>query len=187
MPTTDERHAIAFLVTVAVLGAGVRVVQAHNASSALQEMLRAPLDSAHKDSSGAHGNNHVRQVPLAGPSSRAAPEFAHQPSAVTATPAARARLALAAQQRRADSAHRATPPKVKKLGPGAAPIAINVAGVLELQQLPRVGPALAARIVANRDSLGPFASLQDLTRVRGIGSAMAERLSPFVVFTVHGR
>lgn len=163
MPTTAERHAIAFLVAVAVLGTGVRVVQAHHAAEALQEMLRAPVrdTSAVKVTASATAAADVARVA--------------------------ARSALQDQQRRADSAHRATPPPVKKLAPGAPPIAINTATILELRQLPRVGPALAARIVANRDSLGPFSSLEDLTRVRGIGPAMAQKLAPFVVFRPDGR
>lgn len=151
MPTTAERHAIAFLVAVATLGTGVRLLQAHQASQALQSLLRDP----------------VRDSVIVGDT--------------------RARLALSLQQQRADSAHRATPPKVNKLKQGDAPIAVNSASVLELQRLPRVGPALAARIVASRDTAGPFTSLQDLTRVRGIGPAMTQKLAPFVVFSSYGR
>ena len=40
----------------------------------------------------------------------------------------------------------------------------------ELIRLPRIGPTLAARIVANRDSRGPFGSLVQLDRVTGIGT-----------------
>jgi competence protein ComEA len=51
-------------------------------------------------------------------------------------------------------------------------IDLNAATAEELQLLPRIGPALSARIVAAR----PFASLEDLTRVRGIGARTLERL-----------
>lgn len=183
VPTTAERHAIAFLVAVAVLGAGVRVVQAHHASEALQEMLRAP---ARETSAGR------ASAPVTAPAAAArdaAQAEARTEARTEVRNAARTvtRSALHDQLRRADSAHRATPPPVKKLAPGAAPIAINTATALELRQLPRVGPALAARIVANRDSLGPFTSLEDLTRVRGIGPAMAQKLAPLVVFRPNGR
>jgi competence protein ComEA len=47
--------------------------------------------------------------------------------------------------------------------------------------LPGVGPALAERIVVDRQQNGPFAKVTDLDRVRGIGPAMLERLTPFVV------
>lgn len=52
-----------------------------------------------------------------------------------------------------------------------------------LERLPRIGPALAARIVADRDSNGPFGSLDELQRVKGIGPAMAKELAPYVTFS----
>ncbi len=53
----------------------------------------------------------------------------------------------------------------------------------EIEALPGIGPALAARIVAHRDSAGPFGSLGALCRVRGVGPAMVARLRPRVVFS----
>ncbi len=67
--------------------------------------------------------------------------------------------------------------------PPSAPIDPDVATEEELDRLPRIGPALARRIVANRDSLGPFGSLEALQRVRGIGPALAEGLAPYVTFS----
>lgn len=46
---------------------------------------------------------------------------------------------------------------------------VNEATVDELQGLPGVGPVLAARIVEYRDSVGPFATVEDLLDVPGIG------------------
>jgi competence protein ComEA len=60
---------------------------------------------------------------------------------------------------------------------------VDVATAEELETLPRVGPALAARIVANRDSLGAFGSLTALGTVRGIGPAMLRTLEPTVTFS----
>ena len=54
---------------------------------------------------------------------------------------------------------------------------INRASEPELTRLPGVGPALAARIVAAR----PFAAVDDLRRVRGVRTALFERLRPFLV------
>lgn len=62
------------------------------------------------------------------------------------------------------------------------PVAINSADVRELQRLPRVGPVLAARIVAWRQAHGPFRSLNDLQRVQGIGRNTAAQLAPLVRF-----
>lgn len=60
---------------------------------------------------------------------------------------------------------------------------IDRANAAELQALPGIGPALAARIVANRDSLGPFGSLAALRRVKGIGEAKARTLDSLVTFS----
>jgi competence protein ComEA len=46
---------------------------------------------------------------------------------------------------------------------------LNRATAAELASLPRIGPALAARIVADRSAHGPFTTLADLDRVRGVG------------------
>jgi competence ComEA-like helix-hairpin-helix protein len=57
----------------------------------------------------------------------------------------------------------------------------NQASVVELQRLPRVGPALAARIVAHREANGAFRSLADLDAVPGVGPAMLASLAPLVM------
>ena len=46
---------------------------------------------------------------------------------------------------------------------------INSAGASELEELPGIGPSTAQKIIADRTSNGPFASVQDLSRVSGIG------------------
>lgn len=56
----------------------------------------------------------------------------------------------------------------------------NTAPVAELARLPRVGPALAARIVADRESNGSFRTLGDLGRVPGVGDRTLELLAPHV-------
>lgn len=60
--------------------------------------------------------------------------------------------------------------------PGGGVVNINTAGASELETLPGIGPALAARIVEYRDGHGPFASVDDLTDVPGIGPAKLEAL-----------
>ena len=52
----------------------------------------------------------------------------------------------------------------------------------ELMRLPRVGPALAKKIVADRDANGPFGSLSGLDRVPGVGAGLLEGLEGKVVF-----
>ena len=46
---------------------------------------------------------------------------------------------------------------------------INRASAEELEALPGIGPATAQKIVADRESAGPFETPEDLTRVSGIG------------------
>ncbi len=64
---------------------------------------------------------------------------------------------------------------------------VEAAGVRQLEALPRVGPALARRIVEDRDKHGPFRDLQGLQRVKGIGPKLAARLAQYVTFGPTGR
>lgn len=61
-----------------------------------------------------------------------------------------------------------------------APIDLNSATEQQLDELPGVGPATAAAIVAYRSRNGRFASVDDLAQVRGIGPAKLEALRPLV-------
>ncbi|TNE86778.1 MAG: hypothetical protein EP330_20835 [Deltaproteobacteria bacterium] len=61
--------------------------------------------------------------------------------------------------------------------PAPRRVDLNCDGERRLQSLPRVGPVIAARIVAAR----PFAQLDDLERVSGIGPATVARLDGEVV------
>ncbi|MEO8479560.1 MAG: ComEA family DNA-binding protein [Gemmatimonadota bacterium] len=70
----------------------------------------------------------------------------------------------------------------RPLGPRER-IDVDRATVRELQRLPGVGPALAERIVADRQSAGAFGGTRGLARVRGIGPATLERLTPHLTFT----
>jgi competence protein ComEA len=51
------------------------------------------------------------------------------------------------------------------------PIAINRASAKELEALDGIGPVLASRIVTYRSANGPFAAVEDLLKVSGIGAA----------------
>ncbi len=59
-------------------------------------------------------------------------------------------------------------------------LSINRAGVDRLQSLPQIGPKTAAAIVEYRQAHGPFATVDDLRRVRGIGAATVQRLRTLV-------
>jgi competence ComEA-like helix-hairpin-helix protein len=58
---------------------------------------------------------------------------------------------------------------VFKIDPNRSPID-------SLELLPGIGPVLAARIIAYRDSLGRFEKPEDIAKVRGIGSALYEKI-----------
>ncbi len=63
----------------------------------------------------------------------------------------------------------------------SAAVDLNTAGVSELDSLPGIGPAIAARIVAYREKNGPFKRPEDLMNVSGIGEkkflALKDRVS----------
>ena len=64
-------------------------------------------------------------------------------------------------------------------GTGGAPgglVNINSADVAALDALPGIGEVTASKIVADRAASGPFATIDDLDRVAGIGPATIESL-----------
>ena len=58
---------------------------------------------------------------------------------------------------------------------------INTASSEELELLPRVGPALAGRIIEFREANGPFQTVDEILAVKGIGENSFEKLKPFIV------
>jgi competence protein ComEA len=61
-----------------------------------------------------------------------------------------------------------------------SPVNINTAQAEELERLPGIGRALAARIIAFREEYGPFRRAEHLIMVRGIGDRRFRRLRPFI-------
>lgn len=171
MPTPAERQALAFLALVAALGGAARLVQARQFERALESAgLPAPAEAlvaqvAAVDRARDADAARTPRPPARGGASRGARAAATRPAAATRGPAA-------------------SRPS-RGVTPADEPLVVNVdrADVAELDRLPGVGPALAARIVADRDSLGPFGSLEGLQRVRGIGPATAARLAAHVTFS----
>jgi len=107
------------------------------------------------------------------------------------TPAdVQSRSALELQIRAADSARRAGfrkgkhAPPVKSPPKPAGPVDMDVADAAEIESLRNIGPALARRIVADRDSFGPFGSIDGLSRVKGIGPSMVVKLGSSVTFSL---
>jgi competence ComEA-like helix-hairpin-helix protein len=102
----------------------------------------------------------------------------------------KARSALEVQIKAADSARRSGLRKPKRDRPQktppkpTGPVDLDVASVREIEALRHIGPALARRIVADRDSFGPFGSKDRLLRVKGIGPSMVEKLDSSVTFSL---
>jgi comEA protein len=63
---------------------------------------------------------------------------------------------------------------------GKRVVNINTADSAKLSFLPRVGPAVAERIVQYRKDNGPFKSTEDLMHVRGIGEKTYTLLKPYL-------
>lgn len=72
------------------------------------------------------------------------------------------------------------PPRAPKQALSPQSININSAPKAELLRLPGIGESYAARIVEYRQKSGPFASIEDLLKVRGIGPKRLRRIRPFV-------
>lgn len=100
-----------------------------------------------------------------------------KPIAITAAPVDVAAFRAAGKA----LAQQSPPPRSKPLYSKSGPIDINHATEAELEALPGIGPAVAARIVAYRDSVGRFAKIEDLDAVKGIGPALLEKVRPLVV------
>ena len=99
------------------------------------------------------------------------------PTSEVATEAPRA----APRADRAPRAERSPEPRPSKSEARTQPVDVNRATEVELRTLPGIGGVLAARIVEARERNGPFASLDDLRRVRGLGRAKLERLASTIV------
>lgn len=63
---------------------------------------------------------------------------------------------------------------------GDGRVNLNTADVAALDTLPRIGPAMAERIVQWREANGGFTSIEDLLAVPGIGDKMLESLRELV-------
>lgn len=113
------------------------------------------------------------------------------PVAITASPIDVAALrsagqALAAQQaprtpKARSSVRRPEPPPPVRIEPSVGPLDINRASFEEIDRLPGIGPAVAGRIVARRDSLGRYRRIEELDSVKGIGPALLEKIRPLIV------
>src|SRR5689334_19958236 len=163
MPTPAEKKALLFIASVALLGASVRALRAVGTieklpqadSRALQNQLAA-VDSA-------------RRVKAA--------------KGKTAKPRGRHRLPSDTLAEREISSQRRPPNGNPQLALPTSKIDVDIATADQLDALPGVGPVLARRIILDRERRGPFGSLANLRRVKGIGPTLASRLDSLVTFS----
>jgi competence protein ComEA len=64
-----------------------------------------------------------------------------------------------------------------------APVNLNAATAADLEKLPGVGAAMAARILEYRQKSGGFKKVEELMNVQGIGERNFLRLKPLVTVT----
>jgi len=81
--------------------------------------------------------------------------------------------------RAAPRGHVGDAPK-KLTGAGQGQVDLNRATEEELQRLPGVGPATAARIVEYRKESGGFKSVDDLLAIKGIGPKKLEKMRKYL-------
>ena len=62
----------------------------------------------------------------------------------------------------------------------AGKVNLNTATLGQLEDLPGIGPALAARIVEHRQKNGAFKSVEDVMAVKGIGEKNFSKIQGFL-------
>lgn len=76
--------------------------------------------------------------------------------------------------------HKAAPPASQFATQASNLLDINEASAEELERLPGIGRALAARIISYREQYGRFRRAEHLIMVRGIGERRFRHLRPFI-------
>ncbi len=157
MATAGERRILGFLVAMALIGTGARLwgVERFEQGILAEEAVA--------------------------PASGAARALAAQRAAVDSARRAprAAQVSRASRSRPRASTGSRSPPRSAPV----FPIDLNTASSAELEALPRVGPAMARRIIERRERVGPYRTLEDLRHVRGIGPATLRLLDSLVTFS----
>ena len=193
MPTPSEQKALAFVAIVVLLGGAVRVVRAGAppASTPLEQQALARQATAAESAAATQKGAKRRGVRIARPKRGAAPARDRRGGRPGA-PTARCPGRLPPPLPRIDTDIRGNRSAAEKPARGdrgsggngpSRPVDLDHASEGEIEALPRVGPALAHRIVVHRDSFGPYGSLNALRKVKGMGRATLERLAPLVTFS----
>lgn len=180
MATKAEKQALGFLVAVAIAGGVVRAVGVDRFAASPARGVVADRDLGARaladqleavDSARRAGPRRGRARPNAVPRGRPPQNVTDRTGRTSASPDAR-------------SSSRTDRPKPHREDAAlTSPIDVNAANASELERLPKVGPALARRIVEWRERHGPFRGPDDLRHVRGIGVATLRLIAPHVTFS----
>jgi DNA uptake protein ComE-like DNA-binding protein len=185
MPTPAEKRALVFLSAMLTLGAGVRATKALSAeppppsAAARTELHRqiVAVDSADSAEKSGGGKRHRSKRPRA-----------IGISTSDGSDAARADSSATRKRRKGTKILPQAAEQPRDIGVSSAgPVDLDRAQEWEILALPKIGPTLAKRILANRDSLGPFGSLDELRRVKGVGEGVVDAITPYVTFSQQPR
>jgi competence ComEA-like helix-hairpin-helix protein len=199
VPTPSEQKALAFVAIVVLLGGAVRAVRAGAppVSTPLEQQALARQATAAESAAATQKGAKRKGIRLARPKRGAGPRevggvVGVPLGAPPETPGSGSSIdGSAPPLPRIDTdfrGNRSVQEKTVRGGNGAAggashPVDLDHATEAEIEALPRVGPSLAHRIVAHRDSFGPFGSLEALRKVKGMGPATLKQLAPLVTFS----
>ena len=112
------------------------------------------------------------------------PDFEVRKNAVEVPPQEEVEVHQYLSPAKADGKEDASKKKEKvEISPAGELIDINSATAKEFERLPRIGPQLAGRIVAYREENGAFKRIDDITKVKGIGSKTLDRLRPHLTMS----
>ena len=194
MPTPSEQKALAFVAIVILLGGAVRVLRAGSAPAptateqqGIARQARAADSAASSQVAGkARAKGRSRKpratdtIPkVVGGLPTVPPTFARPDQ-----PFAKSPYGYPPPSPRVDIDYRPTrPPDASASRQSPGTVDMDHASAEEIEKLPRIGPTLARRIVANRDSLGPFRTLEGLRRVKGMGPATLKLIAELVNFS----
>ncbi len=215
MPTPAEQKALAFVALVILLGGAVRISRAVGAPSADRAipaddngLVRQTFSA--ESAADAEGATRARKRRGGDPKARKSRDAGASASSNGAKPTELDRFGFPPPAPRIDIPPRVELPTYRTaaaISPAVAEapqrpraerrasrpsmpaplLDLDRAAAAEIEALPRIGPAIARRIVASRDSLGPFGSLAALGRVKGVGPATLERIAHLVTFSGQAR
>jgi len=199
VPTPSEQKALAFVAIVVLLGGAVRAVRAGAppVSTPLEQQALARQATAAESAAATQKGAKRRGVRIARPKRGAAPREIggvvgyplgappENPNGVLGPNGSAPPLPRIDTDVRGNRSGDGKPVHADRRAQNGPPHPVDLdhAAEREIEALPRIGPSLAHRIVAHRDSFGPYGSMEALRRVKGVGLATARQLAPLVTFS----